>query len=426
MDLKHKIFNLNINIRQEKKQLWKNTKKDVNILYEKIKLHPLLCLFIIVSFYITYRSLFVLPQQQVSSFGINNATVAATLENQYRATMAQIIGGGAVLLTLYHAWENIKTTKDGQITDRYTRAIEQLGSDKSTIRVGGIYALERISDESKVYHWPIMEVLTEYIRENSSIYSTTEVNTGDKSTIDYVMKPDIQAIVSVIKRRNPKNIEEEKSKIILGHPFFLDLHGTCLQYADLQGAYLEEAKLFQANLRGANLFGADLSNADMRHAILDDAALEFTHLTAANLIGVSFVNTYIKECNFEFAKLTGANFEEHDLCRTYWDHADLENVNFVGTFLKNAQFAKTNLKKANFKNADLENANFEDAYLEEANLEEALNLSIEQLSKAKTLYNAKLRKEHETLLRKQYPKLFKNSTTKFERYNFIGKIHETE
>jgi hypothetical protein len=38
----------------------------------------------------------------------------------------------------------LHTTEQGQITDRYTRAVEQLGSDKLDIRLGGIYALERV------------------------------------------------------------------------------------------------------------------------------------------------------------------------------------------------------------------------------------------------------------------------------------------
>ena len=36
------------------------------------------------------------------------------------------------------------------------------------IRLGGIYALERISMESEDYYWPIMEILTAYVRKNSS------------------------------------------------------------------------------------------------------------------------------------------------------------------------------------------------------------------------------------------------------------------
>ena len=48
----------------------------------------------------------------------------------------------------------------------------------------------------------------------------------------------------------------------------------------------------------------------------------------------------------------------------------------------------------------------EGANLDEANLEGAKNLTIYQLSKAKTLYNAKLDEELEKPLREKYPALF--------------------
>jgi hypothetical protein len=40
----------------------------------------------------------------------------------------------------------IELTEQGQVADRYSKAIEQLGSDKGLdVRIGGIYALERIA-----------------------------------------------------------------------------------------------------------------------------------------------------------------------------------------------------------------------------------------------------------------------------------------
>ncbi len=49
-------------------------------------------------------------------------------ENDARATLAQIIGGFAVLIGLYFAWKNITAAKEGQATERFTKAIEQLGA----------------------------------------------------------------------------------------------------------------------------------------------------------------------------------------------------------------------------------------------------------------------------------------------------------
>ena len=60
-------------------------------------------------------------------------------------------------------------SQEGQITDRFTRAIEQLGAEQLQVRLGGIYALERIARDSPGDHWPIMEVLTAFVRENAPL-----------------------------------------------------------------------------------------------------------------------------------------------------------------------------------------------------------------------------------------------------------------
>lgn len=65
------------------------------------------------------------------------------------------------------ALKNAEAAQDKQITERFTKAVEQLGSDNISIRLGGIYALERIANDSEKDHWTIMEVLTAFVREKA-------------------------------------------------------------------------------------------------------------------------------------------------------------------------------------------------------------------------------------------------------------------
>ncbi len=53
------------------------------------------------------------------------------------------------------------------MTDRYTKAIEQLGSDKLDVRLGGVYALERVARDSARGDPAVMEVVAVFIREHS-------------------------------------------------------------------------------------------------------------------------------------------------------------------------------------------------------------------------------------------------------------------
>jgi hypothetical protein len=76
---------------------------------------------------------------------------------------AGLLAAAALLFTA----RNFVLSREGQVTDRYTKAIEQLGSEKLDVRIGGIYALERIARDSARDHPTVMEVLTAFIREHS-------------------------------------------------------------------------------------------------------------------------------------------------------------------------------------------------------------------------------------------------------------------
>src|SRR5215208_7598507 len=104
----------------------------------------------------------------------------ATQKKDFAQLMAQIAGGLALLFGLYFTWRRVEisqrtleTQQDQQVTERFTQAIDQLGAtdDKGNkrmeIRLGGIYALERIARDSERDHWPIMETLTTYVREHA-------------------------------------------------------------------------------------------------------------------------------------------------------------------------------------------------------------------------------------------------------------------
>ena len=89
------------------------------------------------------------------------------LQNAVRTTAAQTLGGLLVLGGLLLTARSIHVNREGQITERFSRAIEHLGSDKLDIRLGGIYALERIARNSRADHATVMQVLTAYVREHT-------------------------------------------------------------------------------------------------------------------------------------------------------------------------------------------------------------------------------------------------------------------
>jgi hypothetical protein len=223
------------------------------------------------------------------------------VENNARKTLAEIVGGAALLAGLYFTWSSLEVSREGQITDRFTKAIAQLGDEKMAVRLGGIYALERIARDSEKDHWPIMEVLTAYVRERTLVPKDAQslkshhslwVPKGAQSLKGHQLPQealpapppppppelaaDIQAILTVLRRRSHTY---EK-----GDEQFLNLANTDLRGANLRGTQLQEA-----NLVGAQLEAAYLMDAQLQGASLARTQLERAHLMGTNLKGVIFL-----------------------------------------------------------------------------------------------------------------------------------------
>jgi hypothetical protein len=288
--------------------------------------------------------------------------------NGLRTTLAGVLGGLAVVagalvgaLTLTHNRRVLEETqrqnsaiqkqnqdllelqRRGQITEHFTRAIEQLGDDKLDIRIGAVYALEQIARDSADLHWPIMEVLTAYLREHASVRRPARDLVSDQMALGLSPPPapmarlsaDHQAAATVIGRRSLAQDPDGQR---------LDLHQTDLPRVHWSRAHLERAFLDGANLKGAYLSGACLEGAVINSASMNGAYLRGAHLDAADLGGAAL----------------------------YWAHME-------GAFLEGANLERADLRGANLDQANLWGANLSGASLEGADLRGATGLSWEQL-----------------------------------------------
>jgi len=245
-----------------------------------------------------------IPEWQTPS-GITDLAERAHLQNELRRTIAQIALGLLVLGTLFVGWRRVRAAdrtveiaREQQITERFTRAIDQLGNEQGmAIRLGGIYALERIAKDSPKDHWQVMEVLTAYVRENARREWGKDEH-GIQASGGWRMPTDIQAILTVLGRRNA-GIEAEGQ--------FLDLQDTDLRRANLQGANFQKGVLRRANLQEALLESANLQEASLLFANLEGASLSNTNLQRATLSFANLQGTYLTEANLLRTNLRGAN-----------------------------------------------------------------------------------------------------------------------
>ena len=219
-------------------------------------------------------------------------------------------------------------TEQGQVTDRYTKAIEQLGSDKLDVRIGGIYALERITHDSARDHPTVMEVLAAFIREHSREQWPLPANDEPGAAApERGTRPDVQAAITVIGRRNPKH---DREPVNLNEA---NLTRARLTRARLTGARLTGAYLIGARLDGANLGGADLSGADLTEAYFTRANLTRANLTRADLTRARLTDANLTDADLTDAILTRADLTEAILTRARLTRANLTGAKWPGDAL---------------------------------------------------------------------------------------------
>jgi Pentapeptide repeats (8 copies) len=283
--------------------------------------------------------------------------------------------------------QELHLTQQGQITERFTQAIDQLGATDDDgnklfeIRLGGIYALERIARESEVDYWPIMEVLTAYVRHHAhrrpgerqdsrkdaaleknseEVSDEAEPETAEVPTPD----PAIQAIMTVLRRRTRSSGH--------GEPEPLDLHGAHLAKANLSKANLSKAHLREVHLWGAYVWEADLSKANLSKANLSSARLWTANLSGADLSGAGLSG----------ADLPGADLMGADLSGAFLVETNLSRAKLIGAKLIGADLIVANLSRANLMSADLSGARLIDANLSGARLGQAKNLDQAEIDMA--------------------------------------------
>jgi hypothetical protein len=236
-----------------------------------------------------------LPKRQVDrlSLKIRDPKARADVEDNFRKTIGQLLGGAAVLIGAGVAYLQFSQQQEAShqqqqashellISNQVAKGFEQLGSDNVVVRLGGIYALEGVMNTSEQYHQPVLEALCAFVRVG------TKAETGDGPPAT-----DIQAALTVVGRRS---------------------FGTGLVY--LAGAHIPRASLIGANLSGASLSGADLRGADLLGA----------NLSGANLYGADLRDAYLVDANLSRANLSRANLSRANLSGTTVSQTQLDQA----------------------------------------------------------------------------------------------------
>lgn len=286
-------------------------------------------------------AVWIIPRRQRARWeqtGIQSETLGE-LENSARATLVQLLGGAALILTFVATWlqiaetrrttdRNLQLTAQQQEAERFTRAVEQLGSPRTEVRVGGIYGLQEVARAPERQR-PVAQIMITYLRTNHPIRTNDkrlrrldlrtssfqerfggslqqEPSTGSQegnhpsqcSKADVAPWPDTQAALSVLLSL-PRAVRPTMDL----HD--VDLIGVDLTHADLAGAILRNTSLAGAKLEGARFDNALLYQTDMRQACLRRSSFNRAQFVFVNAHGADFDGADLSTAHLE-GDITGA------------------------------------------------------------------------------------------------------------------------
>lgn len=222
--------------------------------------------------------------------------------------------------------EGVRAQVEANEQNLFNEAVKHLGSEKESVRIGGVYALCKLAkgkSTKEEYLANVCDILCAHV--------SSKTNEEDYRKV-YKYKPsvEIQILLNLLTKG-------DGSKVFKGQRF---------DFSDSQ-------------LQNVNFYGAQLQNANFSRSQLQHANFSYTQLQDAN-----FSNSQLRGANFQSSQPQGAHFWNAQLQFTDFSDARLQLAYFGYTQLQGTGFFNAQLQGANFVGAQLQFTNFWNAQLQ--------------------------------------------------------------
>ena len=216
------------------------------------------------------------------------------------------------------AIRQVGIASQGLLNERYQKGAEMLGGSVLTVRLGGIYALQRLAEERPDdYHIQIMNLFCAFVREPTE----SGLAWGIPVTMD--VQEAMNAIVHL--SQNGRQIER------------LNLSGANLIRVNVENANLSGAILDRTDWGGASLAGVNLSDTSLTNAIFFAGSSEM-EIHRANMRRADLTDALLSDVRLVDVDLSGAILDGANLSRATLIRTDMTGASLIGTVLNGAHF----------------------------------------------------------------------------------------
>jgi Pentapeptide repeats (8 copies) len=169
---------------------------------------------------------------------------------ELRRVFVEAVVAFLLLIGAIVAFNEYRTTKERQDSERFAQIVELLGSPDITIKIGAVYGLEGVARSDKSYYPIADDTLSALIRSRVPYGERTTTPKPSGERVD----PVVQAAIRVLGRvphRPDRNLDLSRS----------DLHGIDFLGGDFRDTSFAKSNLHKTKTDGADFRGADFTNA---------------------------------------------------------------------------------------------------------------------------------------------------------------------
>ncbi|MFB7088543.1 pentapeptide repeat-containing protein [Streptomyces sp. NPDC056296] len=272
--------------------------------------------------------------------------------NDVRTTLLQVLAGLVVLFGAYATWrqvrvsqETLRATQEGYVTDRFSRAVDQLGGDKLDVRIGGLHALRRIAEQSARDRDAIISIQAAYLRTHLPWPPAGAGSPAADVAINDMAPPETRVADAQVALTGLGSLCRHREES------WVNLSFTDLRRADCDGLWFPEVNFDRACMEAAGLYHANLTQAslvsvNLRHADLTTAILRRVRCVLTDLRGAKMVETDLRDADFTETDLRETNLRKADARGAVFHRADLRLTDLRGTDLSTADLAGARLTGA--------------------------------------------------------------------------------
>lgn len=294
--------------------------------------------------------------------------------------LGALLGGPFLIYSTVLKHRTVGFQKEGHLTDRISKAVEQLGAEKTVkcdgseqtlpnieVRIGGILSLERIAQDSTAYdhgrdHVRCMEILCAYIRENAPASGATDHVFGEWEPLMYDATAEERAA----------HLEKRKARFgshRFGSKVYQWAQNLPEPRADIALALQVLGRRTAAQRQAEARWGKDASpDAEW---VFDAPCPSLPEVQVGRATTADELASYQDKLWKWKTKINTYAGYRLDLRKTNLQGADLSDLIFSGTILFRARMEGASLIQARLEGANLVRARLEGAELCEVRMEGA-------------------------------------------------------